>query len=372
MLILSKKKLSEIEIKKAESMLITKRGLNINGVLIVQNPRHLEAMSNFKFDDYLTIYEVDDFIINENETLFNYLKDKDIEEILRVLTASHEDTTFSKEILGDAVKLLNCDKDSINKLIYEISELNKEIYSKNTSRPPRSIIAQKKNECFNKKDSSNIELIKYKILKQRATRYSLIKIMKNLKELVNNLEQKHNLNFENIEKELLNQKTFIYLSNKEYTDIYSPSESLSQHIDYEDLFVSFRFKNLQDLKGTLSTNYHKLKNIYLGYDNYILRELSYKDFLKDEQSETALYNMFKVFDVENLNISQFNDEFLEEVISENHDTLKNLINVKFNEFIPEELKPLFNKKDNQESQESSSTNSQNDVLSFLSKSFNLK
>src|SRR5699024_6976873 len=98
MFILTKNKIENNKIQEIQKTLISKKTVSLKDSLIINNPKHLTLMTNFSISDYNHIYEVNDYIIKENENLFTYIKNKDFEYILKTLTNTHEDNVYAKEI----------------------------------------------------------------------------------------------------------------------------------------------------------------------------------------------------------------------------------------------------------------------------------
>lgn len=364
MFILTKNKIENNKIQEIQKTLISKKTVSLKDSLIINNPKHLTLMTNFNISDYNHIYEVNDYIIKENENLFTYIKNKDFEYILKTLTNTHEDNVYAKEILNYIITNNNANVDFLAQTEEMLQKLIKEIYFDNKTNP--SLAISKLRESLNKKESlSEIEKLELKILKTRATRWTLLKAVKHVNILHNTLIR--GFNFTTISNALENQHYYIYLSEKEYSSIFSKTPG-QKYISSTDLFTSYRYRDLKDFKDGSAVNYKKLKHLYIASNNYILKKLNYADFLKDEDSVIALNNMLRGFKTENIDELAFDADFLEEVITENHEEIKATIAEKFIDLVDEDLKELFIP---DKSECYLDNNNSNDVLSFVSKMYKL-
>lgn len=364
MFILTKNKIESEEIQEIQKILISKKTVSLKDSLIINNPKHLTLMKNFNILDYNHIYEVNDYIVKENENLFSYIKDKDFEYILKTLTNTHEDNVHAKEILTYILSSNNANVEFLSEADEMLQRLVKEIYFDNKINPGLAI--SKIRESLNKKGSlSEIERLELKILKTRATRWTLLKAIKNLNILSSTLTR--GFDFTTISDTLENQHYYIYLTEKEYVPVFSKIPG-QKHIASTDLFTSYRYRDLKDFKDGSAVNYKKLKHIYIASNNFILKKLNYADFLKDEESATALNNMLRGFKTENIDELAFDADFLEEVITDNHDEIKATISEKFIDLVDENLKDLFIPDNTEDSQDYTSSD---DVFSFVSKMYKL-
>ena len=364
MFILTKNKLDTNEIHEIQNTLISKKTVSRKDSLIIDNPKHLNLITDFNISNYNHLYEVVDYIVKENENLFNYIKDKDFEYIIKTLTNTHEDNAYAKEVLSYIISNNLANTEFLTEAANMLQNLVNEIYFNNKTSPGYKIA--KLREYLNKKESlTDVEKLELKILKNRATRWTLLKAFKNITTLNSILVK--GFDFTTISDALENQHYYIYLSEKEYLTIFSKIPG-SKCISTTDLFTGYRYRSLKDLKDGSAVNYKKLKHIYIASNNYILKKLSYSDFLNSEESAVALNNMLKGFKDENIDTLLFDADFLEKVIADNHEDIKNTIYEKFMNFVDEDLKPLFTPDKDSESE---NQNSSDDVLSFISKMYKL-
>lgn len=363
MFILTKNRIETSEIQNIEKTLISKRMVNIKDSLVLNNPKHLNLMKDFDISNYNHIYEIDDYIIKENEKLFSYIKNKDLEHILKILVNTHEDNVFSKEIVTNIIASNNANIDYLNKAENMIKELIQTIYVDNSDNPV-SAISKLKQELFERNNLDEIEKLKLNILKRRTTRWTLLKTLKNLGVLSNLLTK--SFNFDNIKNVLKNPHYFIYLSEKEYSTIFD-NDDKPNYIVSTDLFSNYRYRDLKEFKDGSTVNYKKLKYLYIASNNYILKKVNYSDFLNDEESVIALNNMFNGFKLDNIDETSFNRDFLERVITENHDEIKSTIYNKFMDLVDDNLKDLFKPDED----EINDNNDSVDILSFVSKMYDI-
>lgn len=364
MFILSKNKIEDTEIKEIQNTLISKKNISLKDSLVIDNPKHLNLIKNFNISNYNHLYEVTDYIVKENENLFNYIKNKDFDYILKTLINTHEDNVYAKEILTYIISNNLANTNFLTEASQMLQNLINEIYFNNETAPGFKI--SKLREYLNKKtELTDIEKLELKILKNRATRWTLLKAYKHISALNSILNK--GFDFTTISKALENKHYYIYLSEKEYTPIFSkiPGEKA---ISTTDLFTGYRYRDLKDLKDGSAVNYKKLKHIYIASNNYILKKLSYSDFLNSEDSTVALNNMFNGFKHENIDYLMFDLDFLEKVIKGNHKDIKNTISEKFIDLVDEDFRHLF-KPEKEETAENN--NNSSDVLSFVSKMYKL-
>ena len=365
MFILSKTKLKENEINEIQNILISKKNISRKDCIVINNPKHLNLIKGFNILDYSHLYEVIDYVIKENANLFNHIKDKDFDNIVKTLVNTHEDNAYAKEILSYVISNDLANPEFLNEACDMLQNLVNEIYFNNDSTPGFKI--SKIRDGLNKKGSlTEVEKLELKILKNRATRWTLLKSAKTLNAL--NLTLNRGFNFTTINNALENKHYYIYLSEKEYTPIFSKVPGLKT-ISSSDLFTGYRYRDLKDLKDGSAVNYKKLKHIYIASNNYILKKLTYSDFLKTEESATALNNMLKGFKNDNIDPILFDGDFLEKVIADNHEDIKNTIYDKFLDFVDEDLRHLFTPKKPDTTEET--IEQSNDVLSFVSKVYKL-
>lgn len=365
MFILTKNKLEQNEINEIENILISKKNISRKDYLVIDNPKHLNLIKGFDISNYNHLYEVTDYIVKENANLFNYIKDKDFEYILKTLINTHEDNAYTKEILNYIISNNLANTQFLTETTEMLQNLINEIYFNNETSPGFKIA--KLREALNQKDElTDVEKLELKILKNRATRWTLLKSSKNINALNSILNK--GFNFSTIDEALENKYYYVYLSEKEYSTIFSKTPGLKA-ISTTDLFTGYRYRDLKDLKDGSAVNYKKLKHIYIASNNYILKKLTYSDFLKSEESAKALNNMFKGFKDENIDELLFDGDFLEKVISDNHEDIKNTIYDKFLEFVDEDLKHLF--KPNKLEETNTLDEDSSDVLSFISKMYHL-
>lgn len=363
MFILTKNKIETSEIQTIEKTLISKRTINIKDCLVLNNPRHLTLMKDFDISKYNHIYEIDDYIIKENEKLFNYIKNKSMEHILKILINTHEDNVFAKEVITQIISSKNTDVKYLAEVENMIRELINTIYVENKDNPVLAISNLKQNLIL-KNDLNDVEKLKLEILRKRSTRWTLLKTLKNVVVLSALLNKDFNL--DNIKNLLKNPHYFIYFSDKEYSTIFD-NDDRKNYIASTDLFSNYRYRDLKEFKDGSASNYKKLKYLYVASNNYIIKKLSYSDFLNDEESCIALNNMFRGFSIDNIDEESFNREFLERVITENHTDIKNTIYEKFFNLVDDNLKDLFRPtKDEIDTKEDSV-----DILSFVSQLYNI-
>lgn len=369
MFILTKNKLEANEINEIQNILISKKNISRKDSLVLDNPKHLTLIKDFDISNYNHLYEVIDYIVRENESLFNYIKDKDFDYILKTLINTHEDNAYAKEVLNYIISNNLSDIQSLTEASEMLQNLINEIYFNNEVSPGFKI--SKLREALNKKESlTEIEKLELKILKNRATRWTLLKTAKNINTLISTLNK--GFDFTTISNALENKHYYIYLSEKEYTPIFSKIPGLKL-ISTSDLFTGYRYRDLKDLKDSSAVNYKKLKYIYIASNNYILKRLSYSDFLNSEDSAIALNNMLNGFKNENIDTLLFDRDFLERVINENYEDIKNTIYNKFMHLVDEDLQDLFipTKKEPVKKDIEETTEDSNDVLSFISKMYKL-
>lgn len=363
MFILTKNKIEDHEIDKIQNILISKKSISRKDSLVVDNPKHLNLIKDFNIKEYNHLYEVTDYIVKENDNLFNHIKDKDFEYIVKSLTNTHEDNHSAKEILNYIISNNLANVEFLTEVLQMLPELISEIYFKNESSPGFEI--SKLREALIKKDNlTELEKLKLRILKNRATRWTLLKASKNISAL--NLILQRGFELTTISKALENKYFYLYLSEKEYTPIFSKIPG-TKVISTTDLFTGYRYRDLKDLKDGSAVNYKKLKHIYIASNNYILKKLSYSDFLNSEESVTALNNMLNGFKHENIDTLLFDLDFLERVIADNHEEIKNTIQEKFLDLVDEDIKHLFT----DSTIEQDENNNSDDVLSFVSKMYKL-
>ena len=78
--------------------------------------------------------------------------------------------------------------------------------------------------------------------------------------------------------------------------------------------------------------------------------------------------MFNGFKLDNIDETSFNRDFLERVITENHDEIKSTIYNKFMDLVDDNLKDLFKPDED----EINDNNDSVDILSFVSKMYDIK
>jgi hypothetical protein len=382
MFILTKNKIEENKKPEIEKMLISKRTPNIKGGLVINNPKHIKLIDDFDIKEYNYIYEVDDYILQENTNLLNHLRDKDDEYIIKTLTNTHEDNVYVQDLISHILTESKFDAAYLGQVETMLKRLISEIYFEN-KQSPKDVILKLRTALKNKGENlTQIEALEYRILKNRTTRWALIKTSRTisaLNRIINTAQS-----FENINTSLKEKQNFVYLSDKEYLTVYEANKPGRRLITQNDLYTSYRYRSLADLKDNSSVNYKKLKYIYIASNNYILKQLSYMDFLRCNESITALTNMFRGFTEENIDFDMFTEEFLEEVIAGNHEELKEVIGTKYMELVPEDLKELYviekpvKKKNSKPKVEVAADNNEakkiedkSDVLSFVSDMYNM-
>lgn len=362
MFILTKNKIENNELQNVEKNLISKRTINIKDSLVLNNPKHLTLIKDFDINNYNHLYEVQDYIIRENEKLFSYIKTKNFDHILKILCNTHDDNMFARDVLSQIISSNNLDINHIKEIESMIQELINTIYGE-SELSPTAIINKLKDELYRKENLSDIETLKLDILKKRTTRWTLLKINKNLSVLINLLNNK--FDFYSLKSTLKNPRYFVYLCDREYSTIFDKNDE-QKYISSNDLFSNYRFRDLKEFKDNSSINYKRLKYLYVASNNYILQKISYKDFLNDDESVIALTNMFRAFKEYNIDSEAFNKDFLERVITENHDELKMTIYENHLSLVPEDMKDLF-KPDEDEIHGSDSV----DILSFVSNMYDI-
>jgi hypothetical protein len=393
MFILTKNRLEKSQIPELENMLVAKRNINLKDALVLNNPNHINYMSSFNINNFNFIYEVDDYTLIENNNLFNHIKDKDKETIIKTLSSTHEDNLCVKELVALILKESNFDPKFLRDAENMLNKLMSIIYLENKTMP-KVAINKLKDKLSQKGDKmTKMDFLELKLLKKRTTRWTLIKTSRIISHLNKQITSAYV--FYDINKSLSDRQNFIYLTDKEYSTIYEPNKAGKKIIEQNDLYTSYRYRDLKELKDASSVNYKKLKYIYVGCNSYVLKQLSYLDFLRCPESVVALTNMFKGFTIENIDLNMFNEEFLEEVIAGNYEDLIDVIATKFKELVPEDLKELFVKKEVKKEpkakkvkvvepveipnddlvidiiKESSDTGSKDEALSFVSDMFNM-
>lgn len=362
MFILTKNKIEINELQNIEKNLISKRSINLKDSLVLNNPKHLNLMNDFDISKYNHIYEVNDYIIKENEKLFSYIKNKSFEHILKTLCNTHDDNMFAKEVLTNVVSSNNLNLDYVIEVEKMVQFLIDTIYGE-AKVSPTTMINTLKDELNAKDCLDDIEKLKLYILKKRTTRWTLLKINKNLSVLSNLLTNK--FDFYSLKNVLKNPHYFVYLSDKEYSTIFDNDDG-QKYISSNDLFSNYRFRDLKEFKDNSSLNYKRLKYLYIGSNNYILQKVTYKDFLNDEDSVVALNNMFRGFKHYNIDEKLFNTEFLERVVSENHTDLMMTIYENHLSFVDDSMKDLF-----KPSEEDINGSDSVDILSFVSSMYDI-
>lgn len=328
MFIFTKNKIDEFQITQVEKNIISKKELGLKDALIIKQPNHLNLVKDFNILEYQYLYETDDYIIHENESLLNHLKNLEFEDILKVLDNTHKDSITSEEIISYIINNNTLTLEFLTNIEEMLKELSMKIYYKNKFNP-NTVIKQMRYELKLKNELSNIEKIKFEILKDRTTRWMLLKIKRQIQQL--KLFFQKEFEFSSLDDLLQNNKYYLYISSKEYSSIYN-KEGIKT-INSIDLFTNYRYRDLKDLKDGSSVNYKKLKHIYIASNKYILKKVKYIDFLNDENSIKALCNLFNTFNSANLTIEDFNEDFLKRASQIDNFKLNKTIANNFSDFI---------------------------------------
>lgn len=330
--------------EEIKNMLMKKSGFSINNCVLIKNPLHLNYGKGIDFKEYNSLYTItSNMDIKKNENLSRLLKTKSNEDIKALLINDYRDESFSNQVIES---LLDNDKFIINDidvLIKSISNLLREVYYE--GKTPTNVILEKKKFLEEKRNKCFIESISLFILKNRATRFSIISILDKLKELKN---LSVFLNNKKVDANILDLliKDYgckIVFTTKSFNSIYDNyNYRKSKYINNTDSYTSLYFENMENIVEKFRKCYFDTKHIYLEKNNIILKELNYLELIQLTSGIEGFETILSVFKENNLNKDFINDEFIEYLSSKKLiDISKTLIqdfNIKSNK-----LKSLSNK-----------------------------
>lgn len=332
MYILSKyNEISSLEIQKITKCLYKKKEISNKDIFIIKNPLHLEYLKNLNFSSYDSIYEIDEnYNINKNKNLSKILNTKNELEIKRILINNCRDKVFAKSFMEKLLNSNSYSPNSIYTLKIKIKRLINSLYyeKKDSSLAIKSI----RKELSAIKHKTLIQESLLFILNNRATRYTLLNILKELSEL----EQYINLTKLNSNSSILLNSLIsdtynkIILSNIHYNTISNdydkPNMRYIPPINYQNILI---FDNEDEIIKNCNKCNPNIKYIYLERNNMIIKRISYLDLLKMDKGKDILEKLFTSFNQSNLDIELIDKELILYIIENNMNSILNLLMNKF-------------------------------------------
>ena len=299
--------------EEIKNMLMKKSGFSINNCVLIKNPLHLNYGKTIDFKEYNSLYTMTrNMDIKKNENLSKLLKTKSNEEIKTLLINDCRDESFSNQFIEKLLDSENLITDDIDILIKSISDLLNEIYYE--GKTPTNVILEKKKFLEVKNSRDFIEEMSLFILKNRATRFSIISILDRLKEIkyLSRFLKNKKVSANTLDLLIKDHGCKIIFTTNMFNSICDNYNCKKpKYINNTGSYTSLYFENMENIIEKFNKCYLETKYIYLEKNNIILKELSYLELIQLTSGIEGFKTILSVFEENNLNKDFIDDEFIE-------------------------------------------------------------
>lgn len=305
--------------EEIKNILMKKLSISINDCVLIKNPLHLNYGKNINFKEYNSLYVMtNNMDIKKNENLSKLLKTKSNEEIKTLLINDCRDKSFSNQFIKGILDNEKFIVEDLDVLIKSLSNLLNEIYYE--GKTPTDVILEKKKILGSKSSRDFIEDMSLFILKNRATRFSIISIIDKLKEIkyLSSFFKGGKVNANMLDILIKDCGCKIIFTTNQFNTIYDKyNHKKSRYINNADSYTTLYFENMENIIEKFNKCYLETKYIYLEKNNIILKEINYLELIQLTSGIEGFKTILSVFDKNNLNKDFVSNDFIEYLSEKN-------------------------------------------------------